>query len=385
MSSTTSTTTTPEFTQDTKNKIIRQIEFYFSDSNLPRDSFLKGKYLETGEHWVDLSLVLSFKKMRELLGLSAAGEDGKPVPVSEDAVQRVAELLSAESKAVEVDSDKKRVRRTAPFTDDTSALDARTVYVKGWAREPEPTLEKVAEFYSEGGQVEVRSVRLRRYEGGRFAKKFKGTLLVEFASPEAAEAVIAKKPRPEGASDDMVYMPYLEWKAEKEKEDAARKAAKQEKKDGPAKKRAKANDGAEVAVVERKASNVEGYIDEATGERKYYTGLVVRIKGLKDDVEPRALKFELNKLSDIAHVESLAEDRTTAVVRCKDERAATRLVDELKEKELLGAKVEAALLTGDDEKTFWEKTWATFAAAAERNGGRGRGGHKRGRRGGRRN
>jgi hypothetical protein len=46
---------------------VKQIEFYFSDSNLPRDKFLLEKVHASPAGWVDLGLVATFERMRELL------------------------------------------------------------------------------------------------------------------------------------------------------------------------------------------------------------------------------------------------------------------------------------------------------------------------------
>lgn len=54
------------FTMADHAKIRKQIEFYFSDSNIAKDKFLKGKATETPEGWVSLEVIGSFKRMKEL-------------------------------------------------------------------------------------------------------------------------------------------------------------------------------------------------------------------------------------------------------------------------------------------------------------------------------
>ena len=44
-----------------------QVEFYFSDSNLPRDKFLLEKVAETEEGWVDIALISIFSRTAQLL------------------------------------------------------------------------------------------------------------------------------------------------------------------------------------------------------------------------------------------------------------------------------------------------------------------------------
>ena len=41
------------------------VSFYFADANLPYDKFMWSMYNKTPEHWVPLSTITSFKRMRE--------------------------------------------------------------------------------------------------------------------------------------------------------------------------------------------------------------------------------------------------------------------------------------------------------------------------------
>ena len=47
-------------------KVLRQFEFYFSDSNFRRDKFLRGKADEDEAGFVDLSVLLTFNRMKQL-------------------------------------------------------------------------------------------------------------------------------------------------------------------------------------------------------------------------------------------------------------------------------------------------------------------------------
>ena len=48
------------------DKIKQQVEFYFSDSNYPRDRFLRSKAGENEEGWIDLSVIATFARMKAL-------------------------------------------------------------------------------------------------------------------------------------------------------------------------------------------------------------------------------------------------------------------------------------------------------------------------------
>ena len=47
-------------------QLKKQIEFYFSDSNLPKDKFLLQLTKKTPEGWVSLKTISEFKKMRDM-------------------------------------------------------------------------------------------------------------------------------------------------------------------------------------------------------------------------------------------------------------------------------------------------------------------------------
>jgi len=47
-------------------QLKRQLEFYFSDSNLPKDKFLLQLTKKTPEGWVSLKTISEFKKMRDM-------------------------------------------------------------------------------------------------------------------------------------------------------------------------------------------------------------------------------------------------------------------------------------------------------------------------------
>lgn len=83
----------------TKVKLVNQIEFYFSDSNLPRDKFLRETVENDPEGFVDIALLVTFTRVRSLLGSSERRIDG-------DLVAAVAVALDA-STQLTVSCDKK--------------------------------------------------------------------------------------------------------------------------------------------------------------------------------------------------------------------------------------------------------------------------------------
>uniref|UniRef100_UPI0000683408 La protein n=1 Tax=Trypanosoma brucei TaxID=5691 RepID=UPI0000683408 len=51
---------------ENKQKLQKQVEFYFSDVNVQRDIFLKGKMAENAEGFVSLETLLTFKRVNSV-------------------------------------------------------------------------------------------------------------------------------------------------------------------------------------------------------------------------------------------------------------------------------------------------------------------------------
>ena len=134
--------TTPQVAKELKpltpeqvQKIVTQVQFYFSDANLPTDAFLLKKVKSNHEGWVDISVVTSFNRMKQLLK-------------KHDPVSTVAEILQKHSTdLLVVDETKTKVRRLTPLPEfDLEDLQARTVVVENLGREP--TIGSVVEKFT---------------------------------------------------------------------------------------------------------------------------------------------------------------------------------------------------------------------------------------------
>lgn len=165
------------------NEIRRQVEFYFSDSNLPTDKYL---LQQTGGHKnlpVDLKVIHNFKRMRHFQPWSAVVEAVKS------------------SKMLDL-NDKNEITRKVPlsdrFTDDVEenralhadSTMARSIYAKGFGNETKTTQTEIEEFFSMFGNVNA--VRLRRRQDGLF----KGSVFVEYSTEEEAAEFLALKTKP---------------------------------------------------------------------------------------------------------------------------------------------------------------------------------------------
>ncbi|XP_048558131.1 la protein 1-like [Triticum urartu] len=93
---------------ETKAKnVLRLVEFYFGDINLPRDRFLLHHVQESEDGLVSLALICCFRKMKSYLGLDASVKEDS---VPETIVLAVAKVLRC-SEALRVSEDGNKVGR----------------------------------------------------------------------------------------------------------------------------------------------------------------------------------------------------------------------------------------------------------------------------------
>ncbi|XP_026524495.1 la-related protein 7 isoform X2 [Notechis scutatus] len=146
--------------------IAKQVDFWFGDVNLHKDKFLREQIEKSRDGYVDISLLISFNKMKKLT------TDRK----------LIARAVKS-SSVVELDLEGIRIRRRQPLGDEPKDVDGRTVYVEllpknvnhGW-------IERV---FGKCGNVVY--VSIPRY---KTSKDPKGFAFVEFETKEQAEKAI---------------------------------------------------------------------------------------------------------------------------------------------------------------------------------------------------
>ena len=148
--------------------ILKQVEFYFSDANLPSDKFLLAETKKNSEGWVPISTIASFARMKRL---------------SQDCGAITEALQSKTDGLLEVDETKTQVRRRIPLPENRDSMSC-TVYLKHFPREPLwmtfrlPCKNKVSPPWL---------IRMRRFLQ---SKEFRGSVFVELASEEAVKDVL---------------------------------------------------------------------------------------------------------------------------------------------------------------------------------------------------
>jgi len=187
--------------------IRRQVEFYFSDSNLPMDRFLLSKVGGSENRSVDLSVLLSFRRMRRFQPLTA-----------------IVDALKSSETLVLTDNDTK-VRRKVPLPEsvhdnpdptviklfEDKAMNS-SIYAKGFGSEKPSTQFDIEAFFAPYGPTNA--IRLRR----TYDKTFKGSVFVEFDSEETQKMFLALDPKPKWKGEELLIKSKKDYCDEKIKE-----------------------------------------------------------------------------------------------------------------------------------------------------------------------
>ncbi|CAN1837955.1 La protein 1 [Linum perenne] len=179
---------TPSFDEDTAEEVLRQVEYYFSDSNLSRDKFLSKTITSSEDGLVSLALICSSKKLKAHLKLGKVKQED----IADDTLKAVAQTLRS-SGSLQLSGDGRKVGRVTPLLNPeeiAEKLDQRTVAVS-----PLPfdiNRESLQFFFQSTWQdlFQVNSVRLPKHIANTNA--FCGTALVEFSSDEEVQKILSQ-------------------------------------------------------------------------------------------------------------------------------------------------------------------------------------------------
>lgn len=175
-----------------------QVEFYFSDSNLPMDQFLLKTVGGSRNNPVPLTTLHSFKRMRHFQPFEAiveamkdstfldlVQEDGQP-----PSVRRKEPLPEALNNGPTPDAVRIFEDKAMPTS----------VYAKGFGEEGRGTQFDIEKFFEAYGPV--KAVRLRRTAD----LTFKGSVFAEFATTELLEKFLGLDPKPQYNGKDLQIM-----------------------------------------------------------------------------------------------------------------------------------------------------------------------------------
>lgn len=167
-------------TDDLRQKIIKQVEYYLSDENLPTDKFLMKYVAQNVEGFVPIAVIASFRKMKKL---------------THDKSLIVAALK--ESSLLVVSSSGKKVRRLNPLpVTEIPNAQLCTVLVENLPEDH--STENIKRIFGEAGNIKnicVRDLHAAREPQKRTIaeKLLSGKLhaLVEYETVDAAEKAVA--------------------------------------------------------------------------------------------------------------------------------------------------------------------------------------------------
>ena len=165
----------------------QQVEFYFSDSNLPTDKFMWESTGGEENKPMPLKTISNFKRMRQFQPYSAV----------------VAALRESSFLDVSGEDGEELLTRKKPYVSSTEAQKARltaSVYAKGFGDEEPSTQFDIEAFFSAHGHV--KHVKLRRTA----EELFKGSVFVEFETADEADAFVTLDPKPTWKGADLLIM-----------------------------------------------------------------------------------------------------------------------------------------------------------------------------------
>jgi len=309
---------------------LKQVEFYFGDSNYPKDKFLRAQAAQDEEGYISLSTLMSFQRMKTL-GATDAKE--------------LANILR-KSELLQVKEDGTMVKRANPLPEEDKS-NTRIVYSKGWPTGL--TIEDVESVFSPHGKVLC--VRIRR----RPNKEQKDSVFTEMGSEEEARAIVAKgmlKFKDHNLTL-MMKQDYFQKKKGELKDIRDEKKRKSEA----------------VDEGEKKEEQQEPKKEQ---KKEFAKGTIVRFTGLgAEKVTREILKEIFGKYSDVAFADYSIGD-TEGLIRAESPEGAQKMLKGMLDNKITigGSVPELKLLEGEEETAYWEKV---FKIQQEKKGKKGKG------------
>ena len=182
--------------------MLTQVEFYFSDSNLPMDKFLLDQVGGVENKPVEIKTLHNFKRMRRFQPYSAIIAALKDSTVLEVVDQdKVKRKVPIEQAALG-----KSVEEGQKWVEDKTL--SRSIYAKGFGEETPSTQFEIEAFFAPYGPTNA--IRLRRVPVGANSGVFKSSVFVEFADDATQQAFMALDPKPKWKGSELL------WKTKKD-------------------------------------------------------------------------------------------------------------------------------------------------------------------------
>ncbi|CAK1603525.1 unnamed protein product [Parnassius mnemosyne] len=304
---------------DLDSSIIRQVEYYFGDVNLPRDKFLR-EQVTLDDGWVPLDILIKFNRLAKL---------------STDTEVIANALAKSTSGLLEISDDKKKVRRSPELPipemneERRKELMSRTIYAKGFPKDS--SLDDVLKFFKQFEEVE--NVIMRRYLESQTKKRlFKGSVFATFKTKEQAEKFIDNKGL-KYKDTELIILWQENYFQQKQEEYAAKKEQKNKK-------------------------NKQKEVKEEKEEFKLPTGTVLHFSQSNEKMTRENIRDALTAIgAEIAFI-SYKVGETEGWVRLTKENAAKEIAEKIPEGKMKieDTDVVFKVLEGDEEKAYLDKT-----------------------------
>jgi len=297
---------------DISKNLLHQVEFYFGDSNYPKDKFLRAQAAQDEEGYVSLAILITFERMKSIGVVDVA---------------QLASILKG-SELLQVKEDGTMVKRKTPLPQEDQT-GPRSIFSKGWPKGI--SIEDVEKVFQAHGTV--RCVRIRKDK----QKEQKGSVFVEMGSPEEAKELVGKEIKYKDVNLELHL-----------KEDYVKKKIAKKKGEREAKRKLPQVQGEEQKDAKKR---------KLSTEKEYQKGLIIRFTDCgSEGVSRESLKELLAPQGKVAYTDFNKGD-TEGYIRAATPEEAQKFFKHLTENKVeVGGKVPVwRPLDGDEEKAYWDK------------------------------
>ncbi|RNA41342.1 lupus La [Brachionus plicatilis] len=303
-------------TSELDEKIIKQIEYYFGDINLSKDTFLQEE-TQKDSGWVHLETMVKFNRLKQL---------------ATDFQVIVDALKKSKSNLLEIDEEKKKIRRAKPLPENLSEFETNikqnTVYAKGF--DSQMTLDDLFSFFEEHGKI--LHIFMRRFPA---TKEFKGSVFVTFETNEQMRKFL-----------DLEEVKYKDTVISRELQEdyLKRKAPVLEKiKENKAKKEQQ-----KLEKVKQKQEAEEAYVKE-----QQVAGAILHVKNLPDNATRESLKELFDIYAKVKYLD-FNRGQSEGYVRFCEENKAKEVFEQVDELKMNDNVLEIRVLEGEEEQAYWK-------------------------------
>ncbi|KAK2141292.1 hypothetical protein LSH36_1126g00042 [Paralvinella palmiformis] len=326
----------PEEPSPLESKVIRQIEYYFGDINLPRDTFLLQEIKED-DGWVPLQTMTKFNRLSQL---------------STDIAVLAAAMRKSTSSLMEVSEDGLKIRRSPDhpvptFDKDRFAeIKVRSVYAKGFPLDA--ALDNLIEFFERAGKAE--QVQMRKNK----EKAFKGSCFVVYASEESAKKFLEMEETAKFGDTELVRLMKGDYFKKKYDESKQKK----------------------IEAIKKKQEQRERFLEDKITEKRenlaerITKGAVLHISNIPEGVTFEELKALFQDHGKVAWAEFQKGDKE-GNLRFEGEGSAKAALEKAREGNdgkivLNNEEVQCRVLDGEEELNYWRRVFQSHKDRMEK-------------------